>query len=196
MSKISWGKPRIFVKDVDASPAANAYELATPIENSTQLTATKGEKLEAKIEGGENEDVKYKHSTYTLVFNIRKAKGRRSPFPTKDGVVNNHYAIMLQPEDPSCEGFYIASGTVSVDDVFTTAEGAVWQVTYDAVASKTSDTVKWGLVQFTNAEETALKFQERSSLEYGGTAVVENWTVNFNANTNGHAGSDSSEDDD
>lgn len=189
MANIPWGKPRIFVKDVDASNA-NAYELATPVEDSTQLSVTKGDKLEAKIEGGENEDVKYKRSTYAVAYNIRKAKHRKAPFPARDGVVNHHYAIMLQPEDPTTEGFYIESTTVSVDDTFTAADGAIWQVQMDAVAAQTGDTVKWGTVSYSGS---TLTFTERSSVEGGDTPKTETWTVNDGANTDGAAGSDSSD---
>ena len=75
MAVLGWGKPRILVKDLDATGAA-WEELPTPVENSTQLATTKGDKQEAKIEGGENEDVKYGKNTYALTFNIRAAKGR------------------------------------------------------------------------------------------------------------------------
>ena len=69
MAVIGWGKPRVFIKDLDAS-APKWEELPTPVEDSTQLTTTKGDKQEAKIEGGENEDVKYGKNTYALALNI------------------------------------------------------------------------------------------------------------------------------
>ena len=90
MAVIGWGKPRVFIKDLDAS-APKWEELPTPVEDSTQLTTTKGDKQEAKIEGGENEDVKYGKNTYALALNIRAAKGRKRPVSDSDGVV----AIML-----------------------------------------------------------------------------------------------------
>ena len=49
-------------------------DIPTPVENSTKLTPTKGAKKEAKIEGGENEAVKYAANTYTFEFEIRAAK--------------------------------------------------------------------------------------------------------------------------
>lgn len=73
MAVIGWGKPRIFIKDLDAvSPAWE--ELPTPVEDSTQLTTTKGDKKEAKIEGGENEDVKYGKTPMILlsIFVLQK----------------------------------------------------------------------------------------------------------------------------
>ena len=169
MANIAWGKPRIFVKNADSTEVGNAwYELPTPVEDSTELSAEKGDKLEAKIEGGENEDVKYKRSTYNLAFNIRKAKKRQAPFPSLDGVVNDHFAVLVQPEDPTVEGFYIEASTVSVDETFTAADGAMWQCQLEAVKAKLGDTVKWGIVTIettgTGAQaQTKITFTEASS---------------------------------
>lgn len=104
MAVLSWGKPRIFIKDLD-SEAPKWEELPTPVENSTQLSTTKGTKQEAKVEGGENEDVRYGKNTYALVTNIRAAKGRKRPVSDEDGVVMHNYAIALQPEDKEVQGF-------------------------------------------------------------------------------------------
>lgn len=62
---ISWGRPKIEVKKVGES---EWKVFATPVEDSTQLETTQGDKLEAKIEGGENEAVRYKSNTYQLTF--------------------------------------------------------------------------------------------------------------------------------
>lgn len=162
MSRISWGKPRIWAKDTDTNNAP-WFELPTPVEGSTTLTPTKGDKIEAKIEGGEAEDVKYKRSTYQTVFNIRKAKDRNAPFPSVDGRVENHYALMLQPEDPTCEGFYISDNTVTVDDTYTAEEGAMWGIQMDALLDKSGgDTVKWGVVSVVGDQPV---FTEGSSKE-------------------------------
>lgn len=155
MSKLDWGKPRIFVKDLEAT-SPFWKELNTPVQDSTELQATKGDKLEAPVEGGQNEDVKYKSSTYALVYNIRKAKGRAVPFPNVDGVCGKHYAVMLMPEDNTTIGFYIADTAVTVDDTFTAADGAIWAIQHDAVAG-TGNTVKWGTVDIA---DNKLKFTE------------------------------------
>lgn len=186
MALISWGKPKLYTKNAD-SASAKAYEIPTPVENSTNLTPTKGEKVEAKIEGGNNEDVIYKRSTYALIYNVRKAKNRKAIYPASDGLVSDHYGIMLQPEDDTCEGFFIESSTVSVDDTYTAADGAMWQITHDAVAAQTGDTVKWGTVKVTG-EEGAKKvtFTERSSA--GSEPFTVTWDLDPEANTNGAAG--------
>ena len=145
MSKLSWGKPRIFVKDLDTSNA-KWKELNTPVEDSTELQPTKGDKMEAPIEGGEVEDVKYKASKYALVYNIRKLKGRATPIPHTNGVASKNYAVILMPEDATCLGFYIEKTTVTVDDNFKCADGAAWNIQHDAIAASSGNTVKWGTV--------------------------------------------------
>ena len=168
MANIAWGKPKLFVKDIDDTQNGAWYELPTPVEDSTELGSEKGDKLEAKIEGGENEDVKYKRSTYSLAFNIRKAKKRQAPFPSLDGVVNHHYAVLLQPEDPAVEGFYIEKTTVSIDETFTAADGAMWQCQLEALKAASGDTVKWGIVTLATTGSGAnlsqtISFTEASS---------------------------------
>ena len=146
MAVIGWGKPRIFIKDLDAvSPAWE--ELPTPVEDSTQLTTTKGDKKEAKIEGGENEDVKYGKNTYALTFNIRAAKGRKRPISDSDGVVAHNYAVALQPEDPDVQGFCMEKTTVSVEDSFTAADGGILAYTVDALKpGADKKQIQWGKI--------------------------------------------------
>lgn len=146
MAVIGWGKPRIFYKDLDADSPAWA-EMPTPVEDSTSLETTKGDKQEAKIEGGENEDVKYGKNTYALTFNIRAAKGRKRPISDDDGVVAHNYAIAVQPEDPEVQGFCMEKTTVSVEDTFTSADGGVWAYTFDALKpSADKKQIVWGKI--------------------------------------------------
>lgn len=132
---LSWGKPTLKIDGV-----ALAY---TPVEDSTELQTTKGDKREAKIEGGENEAIKYKKSTYAVVFNIRKAGGRTLPFEVHDGVVAGTHKFELIPEDVGAPGFSIEEVVISVDDTFTTADGAIWAIQCDAIKPATGDTINW-----------------------------------------------------
>lgn len=165
MSNLSWGKPRIFVKDLDTDNA-KWKELNTPVENSTELQPSKGDKMEAPVEGGENEDVKYKSCKFAVVYNIRKYKGRSVPIPNKNGVAGNHYAFCLMPEDATNIGFLVENTTVTVDDSFTPADGAIWAIQHDAIAATSGNTVKWGTV---NVESGKLSFTETQPAE-GATA--------------------------
>lgn len=171
MSKVNWGIPTIFVKDNDIENG-KWYKLPTPVEDSTELTSTQGDKMEAKIEGGENEDVKYKRSTYELAYNLRMLKGRKAPFPITDGVVDHHFGVMCQPEDPDCEGFYIESTTVAVDQSYTAADGSMWQVHHDAIKAASGDTVKWGKIVVDKTAKT-ITFTEGSSDEQTHGSIID-----------------------
>ena len=47
---LSWGKPKIFVKDKETNGAIWRL-LPTPVEDSTTLETSEGDTVEAKIEG-------------------------------------------------------------------------------------------------------------------------------------------------
>ena len=145
MAQLSWGKPAIeFGKcGVDGAAPAEWTKLSfDPVENSTKLTPTKGEKKEAKVEGGENEAVKYAKNTYVFEFEVRAAKGRSKPIPDSDGVVEGEYAVRLTPEDSTVEGILIDKATVSVEETFDTAEGKKWKYTFDVLKPASGNQVK------------------------------------------------------
>lgn len=172
---LSWGKPTIFIKDLGTS-SAKWKKLATPVEDSTQLNTTQGEKKEAKIEGGENEAAQYKANTYQFLYNIRKAGGRKQPMANKNGVVTHEYAVLMQPEDAAnTDGLYIERTTANVVDNWTSADGAIWQVTHDALAASVGNTVKWGKVTTaTSSGKSTVAFTENSDMMAEGqtTAVT------------------------
>lgn len=151
MAVIGWGKPRILFKDLDAS-SASWEEMPTPVEDSTELSTEKGDKKEAKIEGGEYEDVKYDKNTYALACQVRAAKNRACPIDHEDGVVAHNYAVALQPEDPAVPGLCFLKSTVSVEDAFTTSEGGSWTFTFDALKKATDKKqIYWGVIDITEA---------------------------------------------
>lgn len=154
MADLSWGKPRIFIQKLgEESPKWK--EIPTPVENSTQLNPTKGDKKEAKLEGGENEAVKYGYNNYELVYQIRRALGKTMPIEHTDGVVQGDYKVALQPENPEVDGFIIDRSTVSVSDPFTTEEGSVWEYTHDVLKPDDgSKKVKWGKISVTGQGDT------------------------------------------
>lgn len=159
MAVISWGKPRIFVKDLD-TPEAAWVEFPTPSEGTTQLSTTKGNKQEAKIEGGENEDVRYGKNTYALALNIRAAKGRKKPVADDDGVVPHNYALALQPEDPETPGLVMRKSAVSVEDAYTASDGASWTYTFDALkAEKDKKQITWGVIDVEESGGTVSKVE-------------------------------------
>lgn len=139
---LSWGKPTIEVRTAGSNGTYTT--LPTPMEGTTELQSEKGDKMEAKIEGGENEAVKYKRNTYTLVFNIRKALGRTLPFAIDDGLVSGTYEFKLTPEDPTAPGFILHVGVVSINETWSAEDGGVWEITVDALRPDDgSETITW-----------------------------------------------------
>lgn len=159
MAVIGWGKPRVLAKDLD-TPGSQWFELPTPVENSTQLTTQKGDKKEAKLEGGENEDVRYSKNTYALALNIRAAKSRKRPISDSDGLVAHKYAIVVQPEDKDVQGIAIEKATVSVEDTFSTEEGGIWAYLFDALKPDSGkNQVSWGKIIITESAGTISKVE-------------------------------------
>lgn len=145
MSVLGWGKCRLFVKDLDDKDA-EWIEFPTPVENSTTLETTKGDKQEAKVEGGENEDVRYAKSTYVLNAGIRAAKGRVKPIKDSDGIIDHNYAVAVQPEDPQAIGIYMAKAKPSVEDTWSTEEGGIWNYAFDALKNEDATQVQMGVI--------------------------------------------------
>lgn len=147
MAVIGWGRPTIVISKLDNSGEPTTWsEVPTPAEDSTSLTTTKGDKTEAKLEGGANEDVKYGRNTYALAYQIRVAKGKTMPFVAVDGVVDGEYAVAVQPEDPSVPGIMIKKSVVSAEDTYSTAEGGGIVYTHDALQPNEGSQVEWGVI--------------------------------------------------
>lgn len=147
MAVIGWGRPTIVISKLDNKGEPTTWsEVPTPAEDSTSLTTTKGDKTEAKLEGGANEDVKYGRNTYALAYQIRVAKGKTMPFVALDGVVDGEYAVAVQPEDPSVPGIMIKKSVVSAEDTYSTAEGGAIVYTHDALQPNEGSQVEWGVI--------------------------------------------------
>lgn len=145
MAQLSWGKPKIEFGKCGingANPSVWTVLPYDPVENSTKLTPTKGEKKEAKVEGGENEAVKYAKNTYAFEFEVRSALGRSKPIEDSDGVIEGEYAFRITPEDAACEGILIDRSVVSMEETFDTAEGKKWKYTVDVLKPTTGNQVK------------------------------------------------------
>lgn len=162
----SWGKPRIIIKK-KGDEAAKFIEFYTPVEDSSQLATTKGDKKEAKIEGGENEAVKFNKNTYALSAQVRIGLEngktiRKKPIADSDGLIDGEYELWLQPENPDGLGLHMAACNVSVEDTYTAADGIILTYTFDAVKEAGHDQVEWGTVTITGGylTPTAVEFTE------------------------------------
>lgn len=149
---LSWGKPNIFVKDLDDT-GAKVRKLFTPVEDSTSLETSEGDKNEAKIEGGAIEDVMYKKSTFSLNCEIRMVKGRKKPFDDKDGLVAHNYEVWIQPaENEDGWGLHISKAAVSVNTTYTAADGIKQTIKFDALENDTTTQLEIGTVSVTGTE--------------------------------------------
>lgn len=164
---IGWGMCTVIIKDLDVA-GAKWLVLATPKENSTTLTPTKGDKKEATIEGGENEDVKYGKNKYALVYTIRRNTDRKKPMKDVDGIVEHRYAVFVQPENYKVPGPKIDLSVVSLEDPFDTTDGGQLTYTHDALKPASGNTVKWvkcskdlsQIVEGTEIADSELTFTE------------------------------------
>lgn len=109
------------------------------VENALNLITTKGEKKEAKVEGGGVEAVKYAKNVYGLEMSFRRGlvNGQPRTFPTDeveiDGVVDGVYAFRVQPEDKTSGGISVMEVIISTEDSYTAADGAIKKVTFDFI---------------------------------------------------------------
>lgn len=152
MAQLAWGKPTIKIGKLPASgdytDITNWIAIPTPVEGTTQMQTTKGDKTEAKIEGGTNEDVKYKKNTYALEFEIYAKKGRTKPIADVDGIIDGEYALKLQPEDASVAGIIIQKAHVSVEDTWNAEDGGKWKYTFDALEPDSGNQILYEVITF------------------------------------------------
>lgn len=163
MSQIGWGKNRHFVKNL--SKNGGIRELPTPVEDTFELATEKGDKLEAKIEGGEYKDVRYKKNSNTVTFDIFVAKGEKKPFADKAGVIDDEFEYWEQPEDASVPaGIHISRARISCEVKGNTAEGTKYTYTVEPLtpSNKAIDPLQIGTVTVTesNGVISAISFTE------------------------------------
>lgn len=150
---ISWGKPEIYIA-ASGTALGNTFAwelLSTPVEDSTNLTGTQGDKTEATIEGGEAEATQFKAATFELAMNVRMAlenNEKHRLLPTEmygkkevtisstltsvvdlDNYSASSVAVVLIPADAKAPGFYCPNASVSIMETYTAADGAQWEIT-------------------------------------------------------------------
>ena len=161
MSKIGWGKPRIFIKRIDGSDST-WKEVPTPVQDSTSLETTKGDKLEEMLEGGMNEDVLYMASAYALSYQVRDAKDKTMPFTDNDGVVDGEWQCAVQPQDPLVPGVMIHRSIVSAETRYTAQEGFSKVYTHESLRPDTGNQISTGVIKVTESggSISAVEIQE------------------------------------
>ncbi len=145
MAILSWGKPTLeIVKLVDGEiPASPTWvQLDVPVENSTKMNVEKGERKEAKEEGGGIVAVKIGKNKYSLEFELYAKGGATKPILDDDGVILDNYAIRLTPENTAMDGFLMENTSVSVEDTWDSENGGKWKYTFQGLQPKDGTIVK------------------------------------------------------
>ena len=146
MKTIGWGKPGIYYRKT-----TDQYfqKTVNPVENSTALETTKGDKLEAKGEGGEVDAVRHKKSSYVLRYGIRVAAEVEQHIAHEDGVVIPEYVVVVVPENAAAPGIFIEHSEVTVDDSFAADEGGVVTYEHAVLTAASGKSVKHGIMTVT-----------------------------------------------
>lgn len=147
MAVILWGKPDITIAAATGSSVtSSALTVPTPVEGSTQLSTERGEKHEAKVEGGGNEAVKYDKGSHTLEFEVRFAKDRVMPLQdvSHDGVISGEWKVTVSdPNDNTAPQMAINVATGSYEDLLDSTDGARRHYYFDSEVPASGDQITW-----------------------------------------------------
>lgn len=155
MAQIGWGRPRPVVRN--RTQDTGWRELPTPADGTFELATEKGDKLEAKLEGGAYEDVQYKGNTNTITFDIRVNKNRKKPFDDNNGIIAGDWEFYSQPEDPTVPaGLHATIARISCEVKSTSADGTTYTYTVEPLQpeDKSIAPLEIGLVTYTEDPTT------------------------------------------
>ena len=168
MIQLMWGEALAAIAKQKADGTYDAFKkLPKCVENALSLTTTKGEKKEAKVEGGSIEAVKYNKNVYGLAMSFRRGlvKGVMRTFPFDDdevdGVVDGIYYLRVQPEDKASGGLSVKEVVISTEDTYTAADGAIKIVNFDFIRPEENEdgtqdpTIDWSPIPNLTAAVTA-----------------------------------------
>lgn len=141
---LKWGKPTIEIGLIGANGAAPTdwIKLDIPVENSTKLTSAKGDKKEAKEEGGGVVAVRYGENNYTLEFELYAKGDNEKPIPEVNGVITQEYAVRITPENASLPGKQLDLVHFSIEDTFDAENGEKWKYTGDVLKPTLGNKIK------------------------------------------------------
>lgn len=165
MSKIlNWGECLVLArKYADNGSKGSAWTaFDTPVESSTTLETTEGDKTEATVEGGDNEAVRRAKNKYALSLEERMGAGYTYKLDDEDGVIDGEYEVLVVPKEyATAPSMYIPKASASVSDSYNSADGTKLKYTFDALKNDlTSENKKlgqviWGTVTISGNDPTS-----------------------------------------
>lgn len=140
MAKVlAWGKCKVTATPLQNTGATSeaAVEFPTPVEDSTQLTTTQGDKNEARVEGGAVEAVRYNANSYELAFDIRLHSGQKTPpLDGQDGVIPGEYKVeIVSEENAEAPKVRINRASANVQLGYTADGGIIASYTFSALTN-------------------------------------------------------------
>lgn len=145
MAVLSWGKCSIYYaesEDGAVSDTATWTEIDTPKEDSTELSSSAGDVVEAKEEGGAVVDARVSRTTYELAFELFVKKGVAQPWTAEDGVIDGEWAFRVVPEDEECAGILIERSILRTEETYNTADGIIVKYTAKVLKPASGNSVK------------------------------------------------------
>lgn len=146
MSVISWGRPTIYIGTVVEDGPSIAYDLLpTPKKDTTKLTPTAGEQVDAQEEGGELVDSRNAKNSYQFEFDLFVKNNEPIPncITSHDGLIKSQVSIKLIPEDATCKGIQIDRASIRVEESYTAADGILFHYVAKPLKPKEGDIVKY-----------------------------------------------------
>lgn len=140
MKKLMWGAALLAIAKKSSTGYGDFKKFPEIVEGTLNLITTKGEKKEAKVEGGGVEAVKHGKNVYGLEASFRRgldSSGQVIKLPFEDdlvdGVVDGVYYLRVQPEDKTAGGISVKEVVITTEDTHTAADGAIVKVTFDFI---------------------------------------------------------------
>lgn len=161
MSKIlNWGECAVFARKYNGDTKGSEWiAFDTPVESSTTLETTEGEKTEATVEGGDNEAVRRAKNKYALSLEERMGAGYKYKLDDEDGVIDGEFEVLVVPKEyATAPSMYIAKASAAVSDSYNSGDGTKLKYTFDALKNNlTADSKKLGQVIWGTATLTSNK---------------------------------------
>ena len=151
MDSLNWGKcvlAVLWAKAGETTKTLHIFPVAA--EDTTELSTDEGDEVEATIEGGEVEAVRYTANKYNLTAQIRTMNSRTKPLKDSDGRVDGQGSVVLIPENMDTDyAIYIENASARLVDSFTAADGGRFAYTFKALKASSGSQVKWGKLALT-----------------------------------------------
>ena len=147
---LAWGECSVTATPIEGSGATvtSAVTFPTPVEGTTNLSTTQGDKNEAKVEGGAVVAVRYNANSYELTFDIRMHSTLTAlPLDGTDGVIPGEFTVVVKPtENTAAPGVTINRASANVQVSYTSEGGVVATYTFSSLKVENGNQITVGVI--------------------------------------------------